>query len=365
MAVDQAKDQPFTGPAGEQQRERSFPCSSCGADLVYQPGATALTCPYCGHAEAIPRDSRTIREFALNDYVPPPKPLVDASSRGLLPMACSACGAQVEVPANTAARPCPYCGGTLLAASAQNQQCACEALLPFKVPKAAADQAVKIWLQGLWFAPSDLKRAVTIERFTSLYQPWWTFDSHTLSHYSGEAGHHYTVTVGEGKNRRTETRTRWTYEQGVHEEFFDDLPVPAAEFREWGDGYDFSALTPYESSFLAGHSATSATRDPKRGWSDAKTRIETRLQATCSSLIGGDTQRNVQVVTAHRSVTYKLIMLPRWQGGFRYRGRAFVIIVNGQSGKVVGDRPWSAWKITGAVLAAAAVIAAAVWLLNR
>ncbi len=356
---------PFTGPAGERQRERSFPCSSCGADLVYQPGATTLTCPYCAHVEPIPRDGRAIREFALSSYVPPPKPLVAPGSRGLTPMACSACGAQIEVPPETAARPCPYCGGTLLAAAGQAQQCACEALLPFKVPRAIADQKVQAWLNGLWFAPSDLKRAVTFERFSSLYQPWWTFDSHTLSHYSGEAGRHYTVTVGEGKNQRTETRTAWTYREGVHEQFFDDLPVPAADFREWGDGYDFAALTPYETSFLAGHSATNATRDPQRGWSDAKVRIESRIETTCRGLIGGDTQRNVQVVTAHRAVTYKLIMLPRWQGGFRYRGRAFVITVNGQTGTVVGDRPWSVWKITGAVLAGAALIAGLIWLFNR
>lgn len=361
-----ADDKPFAGPAGERQRERSFPCSSCGADLVYQPGATTLICPYCAHNEAIPRDGRSIREFSLNAYVPLPKPQIAPGSRGLTPMACSACGAEIEVPPETAARPCPYCGGTLLASGEHaGLQSACEALLPFKISRSTADTAVKAWLQGLWFAPSDLKRAVTIERFSSLYQPWWTFDSHTLSHYSGEAGHHYTVTVGEGKNQRTETRTRWSYEQGVHEEFFDDMPVPAADFREWGDGYNFSALTPYETSYLAGHSATTATRDPQHGWSDAKVRIETRLDGTCRRLIGGDVQRNVQVVTAHRSVTYKLIMLPRWQGGFRYRGKAFVITVNGQSGKVVGDRPWSAWKITGAVITGLALLAGLYLLFNR
>ena len=99
--------QPFTGPAGERQQERSFPCSSCGADLVYQPGAATLTCPYCAHVEPIPRDGRAIREFALSSYVPPAKPLVAPGSRGLTPMACSACGAQIEVPPETAARPCP------------------------------------------------------------------------------------------------------------------------------------------------------------------------------------------------------------------------------------------------------------------
>ena len=36
-------------------------------------------------------------------------------------------------------------------------------------------------------------------------------------------------------------------------------------------------------------------------------------------------------------------------------------MVNGQTGKVQGERPWSAWKIVGAV-AAALVAAGAAWL---
>lgn len=359
--------QMHTGPAGQRQGERSFPCSSCGADLVYQPGASELTCPYCQHREVIPRDGRSIREFALADYVPPPKPI--DTGRGLVQMACVACAAQIEVPPETAAKPCPYCGGTLLAKTqseaAAAAQAACEAILPFVIARDQAERAVQTWLQSLWFAPNDLRRAVTFERFTSLYQPWWTFDSHTLSHWSGEAGYHYTVSVGEGQNRRTEQRTRWVSREGVYEEFIDDLPVPAGEFREWRDGFDFQRLVPYEPSFLAGHSATTATRDPQRGWTDAKQRMEAQLAETCRQAVGGDTQRNVEVVTAHRAVTYKLILLPRWQGGFRYRGRAFVIAVNGQTGGVVGDRPYSTAKITLAVIAGLAVLAGLIYLFNR
>ena len=43
--------------------------------------------------------------------------------------------------------------------------------------------------------------------------------------------------------------------------------------------------------------------------------------------------------------------MPVWIAAYRYRGRAFRFVVNGQSGQVVGERPWSAWKIAFAVLA--------------
>jgi hypothetical protein len=40
------------------------------------------------------------------------------------------------------------------------------------------------------------------------------------------------------------------------------------------------------------------------------------------------------------------------------------VVVNGQTGKVKGDRPWSAWKIAGAVLAVA-IVAAIIWAVTQ
>ena len=36
------------------ETERHFPCESCGADLRFAPGDTALRCDHCGHVQQIP-----------------------------------------------------------------------------------------------------------------------------------------------------------------------------------------------------------------------------------------------------------------------------------------------------------------------
>lgn len=367
MAEDQAAETaaPVLERAADDGKSRHFPCKSCGGDLVFPPGASALTCPYCGTVEQIPLTAEAIREFSFSDYLPPKKPTITAGSGAFTDMECTGCGSRIEVPRETAVRPCPYCGGTLMAKEAGEELIRPEAVLPFIIKREAAEKAVQAWLKSLWFAPNDLKRSVTFERFSSLYLPWWTFDSHTISHYSGDAGYRYTVTVGTGKNRRTETRIRWVSRSGVHERFFDDLPVPGGTFREWTDGYRLKELKPFDPSYLAGHSASHYTKDPKQAWPDAKSRMAQQLDADCRRLIGGDTQRNVQVATAHRGITYKLVLMPRWQGGYRYRERAFQIAVNGQTGVVSGDRPWSKAKITLAILAAVALIAVIALVANR
>lgn len=356
---------PTIDRAAADGRERHFPCKQCGADLIFPPGAQELSCPYCGTKEEIPLTEQAIREFAFSDFLPPKKTVGGADKGAFTEMACSGCGSRIEVPSDTAVRPCPYCAGTLIAKDVGEKQIRPEAVLPFVVKREAAERAVQAWVKGLWFAPSNLLRSITFERFTSLYLPWWTFDSHTLSHYQGEAGHRYTVSVGTGKNRRTETRIRWEWRSGVHERFFDDLVVPGGHFREWAAPYRLAEVKPYEPSYMAGHSAAHYTKDPQQAWPDAKQRMEAAISSDCHRLIGGDTQRNVRISTAHRGITYKLVLMPRWQGGFRYQGKNFQIVVNGQTGVVNGDRPWSKVKIALAVISVVALIAVVVILVNR
>ena len=66
--------------------------------------------------------------------------------------------------------------------------------------------------------------------------------------------------------------------------------------------------------------------------------------------IGGDRQRVHDIQTTVRDVTFKHILLPVWMAAYKYRGKTYRFVVNGRTGKVQGERPWSAWKIAFAVL---------------
>ena len=41
-----------------------------------------------------------------------------------------------------------------------------------------------------------------------------------------------------------------------------------------------------------------------------------------------------------------------WIASYKFRDKAYRVVVNGQTGRVQGDRPWSVWKISAAVVAA-------------
>jgi len=44
------------------------------------------------------------------------------------------------------------------------------------------------------------------------------------------------------------------------------------------------------------------------------------------------------------------VLLPVWLAAYKYRGKSYRFVVNGQSGRVQGERPYSAWKIAAAVV---------------
>ena len=44
------------------------------------------------------------------------------------------------------------------------------------------------------------------------------------------------------------------------------------------------------------------------------------------------------------------MLLPVWLAAYKYRGKTYRFVVNGQTGRVQGERPWSAWKIAIAVV---------------
>jgi len=73
--------------------------------------------------------------------------------------------------------------------------------------------------------------------------------------------------------------------------------------------------------------------------------------------IGGDEQRIHGVQTRHDHITCKHILLPIYLAAYRVGDKSYRFVVNGRTGEVQGERPYSWIKITIAVLVAIAVLA--------
>ncbi len=359
--------------------EYHYPCDSCGADLRFAPGQTQLVCDHCGHTQQIVAPTANARRkalgeldlnAALHDDLPEDHMATAQSTH------CPNCGAVIAFSGANHATECPFCASPVVVDSGASRRIKPQALVPFQLTEDQARRAMNGWLGSLWFAPSGLVEYARKGRaMTGVYVPFWTFDAATQSRYQGERGDHYyeTQTVQVVVNGKRETRqeqvqkTRWTRVSGRVARDFDDVLVMASSSlpRRIGDDltpWDLGTLVPYAPDYLSGFQAEAYTLGLAEGQAEARQDMARVIENDVRSDIGGDVQRVAGVETDYRSETFKHILLPVWMAAYKYGGRSFRFVVNGQTGEVQGERPWSAWKIAAAVILAAALIAAVAYI---
>ncbi|MCU0829206.1 MAG: primosomal protein N' (replication factor Y) - superfamily II helicase [Tabrizicola sp.] len=349
------------------QDEYRWPCEQCGAQLRYAPGQTSLTCDHCGHIQTIRQDAPRARSRALQEMDLVRGLKDDLSSADMVEVrttSCPNCGAKVEVQGATHATECPFCATPVVLDTGTERHIKPQALIPFALTEAEARKAMIAWMGSLWFAPGTLLEYARKGRaMNGVYVPFWTFDADTASRYSGERGEYYyeTRTVNVRVNGRMEQRqervrhTRWYPASGRVSRDFDDVLVMASrslparlgnELTPW----DLGALKPYSPEFLAGFQSEGYTVSLADGHLDARERMAEVIRGDVRRDIGGDEQRIHSVDTNWSDETFKHILLPVWMAAYKYNGKSYRFMVNGQTGEVQGERPWSVWKIALAVI---------------
>ena len=89
---------------------------------------------------------------------------------------------------------------------------------------------------------------------------------------------------------------------------------------------------------------------------EAERRMEQAIESTIRRDIGGDRQQISSKQTNYQSLTFTHLLLPIWLLTVIFQGQPFQVFINGVTGEVQGQRPWSKVKIALAVLAVLVVI---------
>ena len=144
--------------------------------------------------------------------------------------------------------------------------------------------------------------------------------------------------------------------------FFDDVLVIAStalpdRFRQALVHWDLTRLEPYQPEYLAGFRAEAYTIELEDAFREARAIMDRQILRDIKFDIGGDRQLVEHVETELSDTTFKHILVPVWIAAYRFRGKSFRFVVNGQTGQVSGERPWSVVKISLAVLAGLIVAA--------
>ncbi len=353
---------------------RTYPCARCGGELEFDIVRQKLACPHCGNVE----DLREVQERQVGpkrDLRSAVQELRHRSAEheqqvvGQKEVVCQNCGGHTTFTGTLTATRCPYCATPIQRDDVHDapSRLPVDGVLPFQIDEKAAKKALQDWISSRWFAPNEFKTYSRTGSFTSVYAAYFSYDADVVTTYSGQRGDNYTVTVGSGENARTEVRTRWRNVRGRVRNTFVDVTVLA------NDGFDrrhvgelepwpMNLVQPFSPEFVAGHLSRTYDHDVEECFVEASERMDSEIEWTIRRDIGGDHQRIFQKDSTFRSLTFAHLLLPIWLLTVIYEGQPFQVFINGATGEVHGQRPWSKVKIAAAVIAALIVAAIAFYL---
>lgn len=349
----------------------TFGCPSCGGGFVFSGTAHALVCPNCGRQEPVAPNESKPEERDLEAALADPDALIAAAGEAgpEQELKCPNCAGLIGFTGTLTATRCPFCASPVQRSDvhAAPKRLPVDGVVPFGLDQPSAKGLVDTWIESRWFAPNAFKKYSSTGSFSAVYLPFFTFDAYTSTEYTGQRGDTRTRTVGSGENRRTETYTDWSYASGTVEAGFNDVAVGAdgsldsdrlRDLEPWPTEQAFG----FKPEYLAGAVSRTYDRTLPQCHGSAQGRMTEDIADAVKNDIGGDQQRIGSMDTTWSAQTYRHLLLPLFLLVVTFRQAPFQVFVNGVTGEVHGQRPYSWVKIAFASLLAAILVGLGVWL---
>lgn len=340
-------DRDATSPQG-------VPCEACGCPV--EPGDRF--CPACGTPQPEPaRDAKAAQT---------------ADSPAAAFFRCQNCGCEMSADVQQRSYICPFCDSTYVVefSPALTDRQRPEFVIGFAMTPDQAREKFFQWIgENAWFRPSDLRAAQIVDKQKGIYLPFWSFSMLAESDWEASIGEYWyrteTYTERDSKgNLVTKTRrvreTEWWPLSGRHHRYHSGHLVSGSRGLQQQEAqrllpFQLPALKRYQPYFVAGWLCEEYSVAREDALAICQEEFFRREQAHVAAFLPGDTHRNSNVRTQFFEVNSDLCLLPIYMLTYRYRDRLFRFLVNGQTGKVYGEKPVS-WKriwvaVGGGVLA--------------
>ena len=250
---------------------------------------------------------------------------------------CQNCGADSLWPTGQRALRCPFCGSSQLIESQETVNLVDPQVIgPIEIDEKEAIKFAKNWLGKGWFTPDDLSTSVSNQK-TSLrpaYYPFWTFD--------GTLEMHWRCEVNEGSS----DDPRWVSRSGVEYQMFDDMLVSGSKAisskqTDKISPFKLKEVVEFKPEFLAGWPALTYDISLADATLSAREKVIHKFRGSMHRKILPNRKKRNLSTGAHKwsGMTFKYVLLPLWVGTYQYKGQNYSILINGQSGKVSGQKP--------------------------
>lgn len=344
-------------------------CPKCDGALEYNPAYDKMECPYCGstfsthevmahqrlqdNAVKMTAPSATIGNVSgVEGMDSQMQSQMSSADAGMQAMSgdvtqqtmecniytCTACGAELAVNGVEASTFCAYCGQPTIVFSRVSQELMPKWILPFRIQKDQAVNGIRERLNKGFFVPKEIKN-FEVEKVRGIYVPYFLFDAYYYDwqRLRGE--------VGSGKNKVTKFFIREA------ECEFKRVTCDASiqlndESSQRLEPFDLRLLKPFEAGYLSGFYADRYDLSDKQLTGVAVGRIKSMFDEEIRKSISASSIRIVENRPKFQIRNTEYALLPAWFLTFRYKNEPYTMLVNGQTGKVVGAVPFDKAKFT-------------------
>ena len=373
----------------------NYQCPACTGPLHYSAKSGKLECDYCGssfdvadiealyaHKEAEAAAAKQAADAKADAAAAAETEAAQAAAQsgnvggwdtsglssdwgadadGLRVYSCPSCGAELICDETTAATSCPYCGNPTVVPGQFSGALRPDFILPFRLTKDDAVQALRAHYKGKPFLPKSFTSANHIEQIQGVYVPFWLFDGGAEGSASYRASN--TSVYETGDYEVTETMHYDVFRAGSIA--FEKIPVDASskmpdDHMDSIEPFDYAQMQPFSTAYLPGYLADKydVSVDDSRDRADARCR-ETLAQALRDTVTGyGTCVTDHTDIRLHRGKVH-YALLPVWMLSTKWNGESFLFAMNGQTGKLVGDLPTDRDRYWGTFGAIAGVVTVA------
>jgi hypothetical protein len=293
-------------------------CPKCNGTLHYEPGESMIACNYCKYSSSHYKLSLLEKEAPLISTLRLKRQYVHhtwGEVKGTF--CCQTCGAVLAYTQHLA-RVCAYCSSTnVIVQDEQRELMKPDGLVPFSLNRGQVEKTLETALDQRW------GNIVSLE---GIYMPCWVFDGIV----DKQVLYLRNIQV---------VGTRLDSELRFKDLLFSGVSIPPPSMTDQLAPYDMEQLIPYEPRFLADWPAQLYDQDVEWVVEDAyDTMLSLAVQKTGAPVVSSANvpQTTKAAISFQVSrTTYQLILFPIWVIVTKQEKYRHLILVNGQTGKVV------------------------------
>ena len=357
---------------------QEFKCPCCDGAIEFDTSSQKMKCPYCDtefEVEALKTygdDLLAPQEENMSwDSAPGQQWQVDETT-GLRTYVCESCGGEIVGDENMAATSCPFCDNPVVMKGQFAGDLKPDLVIPFKLDKKAAKEALKKHYMGKKLLPKVFKDENHIDEVKGVYVPFWLFDADAEAHIRFKATR--VRTWSDSQYNYTETQHYHVSRGGTIG--FTAVPVDGSTkledaLMESIEPFNLADAVEFNPAYMAGYLADRYDVDAEQSIQRANERIkQSTADAFASTAQGYSTIIPVATGIQLENGKARYALYPVWLLNTTWNGKKYTFAMNGQTGKLVGDLPMDKslykkwlWGITGIATAACFALSYLLWLL--